>query len=47
MVAKYEVLGMPTTVFIDSEGRIFEKWTGILNRDILVRVTKEMLERDS
>ena len=46
VVAKYEVLGMPTTVFIDSQGRIYEKWTGILNRDILVRVTKEMLERD-
>ena len=37
---------MPTTVFIDSQGRIYEKRTGILNRDILVRVTKEMLERD-
>jgi len=46
VVGKYEVLGMPTTVFIDSQGRIYEKWTGILNRDILVRVTKEMLERD-
>ena len=46
VVSKYEVLGMPTTVFIDSQGRIYEKWTGILNRDILVRVTKEMLERD-
>ena len=46
VVGKYEVLGMPTTVFIDSQGRIYEKWTGILNRDILVRVTKEMLEGD-
>ncbi len=46
VVGKYEVLGMPTTVFIDSQGRIHEKWTGILNQDILVRVTKEMLERD-
>lgn len=47
VVAKYGVLGMPTTVFIDSQGRVHEKWTGILDRDILVRITKEMLERDS
>ena len=46
VVGKYEVLGMPTTVFIDSQGRIFEKWTGILNRDNLVRITKDMLDPD-
>ena len=46
VVGNYEVLGMPTTVFIDSQGRIHEKWTGILNRDNLVRITKDMLEPD-
>ena len=40
---KYEVLGMPTTVFINSEGAIFETWSGALNRDILQRVTTAML----
>jgi len=35
---------MPTTVFIDSGGNIFEKWTGALNWDILGRMTDAMLE---
>ena len=29
-VRKYQVLGMPTTIFINAEGEIFEKWTGPL-----------------
>ena len=40
---KYEVLSMPTTVFINSEGEIFETWSGALNQDILERVTTAML----
>ena len=44
VVSKYEVLGMPTTVFIDSQGIIVQKWTGILIREILERITQEMLE---
>lgn len=37
---------MPTILFIDSQGRIYEKWTGTLDKDNMVRVTKEMRERD-
>ncbi|MCE7988022.1 MAG: TlpA family protein disulfide reductase [Caldilinea sp. CFX5] len=31
----YEVRGMPTSVFIDREGKIFTIWTGILTRKVL------------
>jgi thiol-disulfide isomerase/thioredoxin len=44
IMRKYEVLGMPTTVFIDSNGEIFKNWTGVLDRDTLRQVTDEMLE---
>ena len=40
---KYKVAGMPTTVFIKSDGEIFEKRTGALNRNALVRLTTAML----
>ena len=40
---EYEILGMPTTVFITADGKIFRKWTGLLNRDKLVEITEEML----
>ena len=41
----YEVLGMPTTVFIDAQGKIFNKWTGALNGEILEEKTLEMLNQ--
>ena len=44
VVRKYEVSGMPTTVFIDSQDIIVEKWSGILIREILERITTEMLD---
>jgi thiol-disulfide isomerase/thioredoxin len=44
IMRKYEVLGMPTTVFIDSNGEIFRSWTGVLDQDTLRQVTDEMLE---
>ena len=43
VVREYEILGMPSTVFITSDGKIFRKWTGILNRDKLVEITEQML----
>ena len=44
VVRKYEVLGMPTTVFINAEGEIFEKWTGALTQVILERITGAMVK---
>ncbi len=43
VVRQYKVLSMPTTVFINSQGEIFRKWSGALNRDVLTEVTTEML----
>ncbi len=43
VVRQYKVLSMPTTVFINSQGEIFRKWSGALNRDVLTKVTTEML----
>ena len=45
VVRDYEVLGMPTTVFIDAQGKIFNKWTGALNDDVLEEKTLEMLNQ--
>ena len=43
---KYKVAAMPTTVFIKSDGEIFERRTGALNRNALVRFTSEMLAEE-
>ena len=45
IIRAYEVLGMPTTVFIDAQGEIFNKWTGALNADVLEEKTLEMLNQ--
>ncbi len=47
VMSSFKVLGMPTTVFIDSKGGIFRTWTGALNRDVLRRVTTELMELES
>ncbi len=44
VVRDYKVLGMPSTVFITSDGKIFRNWTGILNRDKLAEITEAMLQ---
>ena len=46
VVEQYKVLGMPTTVFIDGQGRIFQKWTGALDRGTVTRLAKAMLAQD-
>jgi thiol-disulfide isomerase/thioredoxin len=43
----YKVLGMPTTVFIDSKGEVFRHWGGVLNNETLTRITNEMLEAET
>ena len=45
VVRDYKILGMPTTIFIDSQGEIFNTWTGALNGDILEEKTLEMLNQ--
>ena len=43
VIRDYKVLGMPTTIFIDIYGNIFNKWTGALNGSVLEVKTLEML----
>jgi thiol-disulfide isomerase/thioredoxin len=45
VIKDYKVLGMPTTIFIDRNGEIFNKWTGALNGRILKEKTLEMLDQ--
>ena len=45
IIQDYKVLGMPTTVFIDAQGDIFNRWTGALNGEVLEEKTLEMLNQ--
>ncbi len=45
VIKDYKVLGMPTTIFIDTNGNIFNKWTGALNKSVLEEKTQEMLNQ--
>lgn len=42
-VRNYEILGMPTTVFITADGRIWRKHAGLLTRGQMVAFTDELL----
>ena len=43
VLPSYSVLGLPTTVFINADGTIHNKWTGALNEEVLVEKAEEML----
>ena len=45
IIRDYKILGMPTTIFIDANGAIFDSWTGALNGEILEQKTLEMLNQ--
>ena len=45
VIQDYRVLGLPSTIFIDSEGRIFKNWGGALNLKILQDQTNQMLSQ--
>ena len=44
VLPKYQVLGLPTTVFINADGSIHTKWTGALNEETLIEKAEEMLD---
>ncbi len=44
VLPKYQVLGLPTTVFINADGSIHNKWTGALNKETLIEKGEEMLD---
>ena len=47
IMRNFKVLGMPTTVFVDSDGKIFRSWTGALNLRLLSEITDEMLGQEA
>ena len=46
VVRSYQVAAMPTTVFIDSEGIVFQTWTGSINRGQLEAIVTSMLAQE-
>lgn len=44
VVRAYEVRGLPTTVFITAEGKVFRIWTGALDRQAVTEITEAMLK---
>lgn len=45
VMSKYRVFGMPTTVFIDADGKISKNWGGALNLDVLRKETNKILSQ--
>lgn len=39
----YQVRGLPTTLFIDREGRLTVRWAGLLTKDLLAEYLAEIL----
>ena len=44
VLPKYQVLALPTTVFINADGSIHNKWSGPLNEETLIEKAEEMLD---
>jgi thiol-disulfide isomerase/thioredoxin len=40
----YQVIGMPTTLFITPDGEIVERWTGLLTRDKMQELVLELID---
>ncbi len=47
VMREYQVISMPTTVFINSKGEVFQSWSGIITRDILVSLTDSMANAEA
>ena len=47
VMRKYEVLGMPTTVFIGSDGKIFENWTGAIDAGTLRSIADAIIRSEN
>jgi thiol-disulfide isomerase/thioredoxin len=43
VVRDYQVLGMPTTLFIKPNGEVIRNWTGLLNQQKLEELVEELL----
>ncbi len=47
VMREYEVISMPTTVFINSKGEVFHSWSGVITQDILVSLTDSMANAEA
>lgn len=47
IMRRYEVLGMPTTVFINSRGEVFRNWGGVLDHEKLQEIADDMLAAEA
>ncbi len=47
VMREYQVISMPTTVFINSKGEVFQSWSGIITRDILASLTDSMANAEA
>lgn len=43
VLSNYQVSGMPTTLFINPDGKIVRSWTGAITRDKLTQLIEELL----
>ena len=44
LIQEYGIIGFPTTFFIDRDGEIVRKWTGILNAEKIAELIGELLD---
>ena len=40
----YQVIGMPTTLFITPDGEIVERWTGLLTKDKMEELVLDLID---
>jgi thiol-disulfide isomerase/thioredoxin len=45
VIKLYQVYAMPTTIFIDANGKLVKRWNGVLNRDALTAMAEHLLQR--
>ena len=43
VLPRFQVFGMPTTLFLGPGGKLVRKWTGELSKDELIKFTSELL----
>ena len=43
VIEKYQIFGIPNTIFINPDGTIFRTWAGLLDEQVLVEISSEML----
>ena len=44
ILTRYQVIAMPTTIFIAASGQVFDRWAGLINLDILNRIAESMIK---